>query len=109
MQTTSFNFGRPVLAGKDVENRPRHWSWRGWILLRAGKAVERAPPRDPKRALSELREALESASWSLWFQLQHTDVIASMRAAAPHFPDTVQPLWNEITDELEKRAPYGAG
>ncbi|MFJ6785571.1 hypothetical protein [Streptomyces yangpuensis] len=27
-----------ILAGKSPENRPRTWSWRGWVLLHAGKA-----------------------------------------------------------------------
>ncbi|MFJ2745886.1 hypothetical protein ACIO3O_40220 [Streptomyces sp. NPDC087440] len=27
-----------ILAGKNVENRPKPWSWRGWVLLHAGKA-----------------------------------------------------------------------
>ncbi|MFI9080944.1 hypothetical protein ACIGW8_31495 [Streptomyces sioyaensis] len=36
-----------ILAGKDVENRPKPWSWRGWLLLHAGVTTERAPLRDP--------------------------------------------------------------
>jgi hypothetical protein len=36
-----------ILAGKDVENRPTRWSWRGWLLLHAGQATERAPMLDP--------------------------------------------------------------
>ncbi|MFF7705375.1 ASCH domain-containing protein [Streptomyces lydicus] len=36
-----------IFAGKDVENRPRPWSWRGWLLLHAGQALERAVLRDP--------------------------------------------------------------
>ncbi|MFF8960786.1 hypothetical protein [Streptomyces sp. NPDC014894] len=36
-----------ILAGKDVENRPRPWSWRGWLLLHTGQITERAPLRDP--------------------------------------------------------------
>ncbi|MFE0737423.1 hypothetical protein [Streptomyces sp. NPDC058855] len=36
-----------VLAGKTIENRPVHWPWRGWLLLHAGQATERAPLRDP--------------------------------------------------------------
>ena len=36
-----------ILAGKDVENRPAPWSWRGLVLLHAGQATERAPMRDP--------------------------------------------------------------
>ncbi|MFI8916549.1 hypothetical protein ACIGW4_33750 [Streptomyces sp. NPDC053513] len=36
-----------ILAGKNVENRPAYWPWRGWLLLRAGQATERAPLRDP--------------------------------------------------------------
>lgn len=27
-----------ILAGKSPENRPKHWPWRGWVLLHAGKA-----------------------------------------------------------------------
>ncbi|MGQ4732623.1 hypothetical protein ACUN3E_33830 [Streptomyces sp. Ju416(a)] len=37
-----------ILAGKSPENRPRPWSWRGWVLLHAGKAKpEPAVLRDP--------------------------------------------------------------
>ncbi|MFJ2847039.1 hypothetical protein ACIPD2_36175 [Streptomyces griseofuscus] len=36
-----------ILAGKDVENRPAPWSWRGWLLLHAGQATEHAAMRDP--------------------------------------------------------------
>ncbi|MFJ1847096.1 hypothetical protein [Streptomyces sp. NPDC088146] len=37
-----------ILAGKNTENRPKPWSWRGWILLHAGKArPEPAVLRDP--------------------------------------------------------------
>ncbi|MFF3459597.1 hypothetical protein ACFYXH_35915 [Streptomyces sp. NPDC002730] len=35
-----------VLAGKTVENRPRPWSWRGWVLLHAGGKLERTVLRD---------------------------------------------------------------
>jgi hypothetical protein len=30
-----------ILAGKDVENRPKPWSWRSWVLLHAGKSIDR--------------------------------------------------------------------
>ncbi|WP_328698532.1 hypothetical protein [Streptomyces sp. NBC_00342] len=37
-----------ILAGKNPENRPRPWSWRGWVLLHAGKAKpEPAVLREP--------------------------------------------------------------
>jgi hypothetical protein len=37
-----------ILAGKSPENRPKPWSWRGWILLHAGKArPEPAVLREP--------------------------------------------------------------
>ncbi|MGW4688510.1 hypothetical protein ACWEPM_26945 [Streptomyces sp. NPDC004244] len=36
-----------ILAGKNVENRPAPWSWRGLVLLHAGAATERTPMRDP--------------------------------------------------------------
>ncbi|MFI9297514.1 hypothetical protein [Streptomyces gardneri] len=36
-----------ILAGKNTENRPAHWPWRGWLLLHAGQTTERAPQRDP--------------------------------------------------------------
>ncbi|MFE3584257.1 ASCH domain-containing protein [Streptomyces vinaceus] len=36
-----------LLAGKNIENRPVHWPWRGWLLLHAGQTTERAPLRDP--------------------------------------------------------------
>ncbi|MFJ6785247.1 hypothetical protein [Streptomyces yangpuensis] len=37
-----------ILAGKHIENRPVAWSWRGWLLIHAGKA-KHAPAllRDP--------------------------------------------------------------
>ncbi|MFI5808381.1 hypothetical protein [Streptomyces sp. NPDC051561] len=37
-----------ILAGKSVENRPKPWSWRGWVLLHASKAKpEPAVLRNP--------------------------------------------------------------
>ncbi|MFJ1930431.1 MULTISPECIES: hypothetical protein [unclassified Streptomyces] len=37
-----------ILAGKSPENRPRPWSWRGWVLLHAGKSKpEPAVLREP--------------------------------------------------------------
>ncbi|WP_327180355.1 hypothetical protein OG599_34795 (plasmid) [Streptomyces sp. NBC_01335] len=37
-----------ILTGeKTVENRPRPWSWRGWLLLHAGAATEPTAMRDP--------------------------------------------------------------
>ncbi|MEU6885568.1 hypothetical protein ABZ918_10220 [Streptomyces viridosporus] len=37
-----------LLAGaKTIENRPRAWSWRGWVLLHAGKAIDRPALRVP--------------------------------------------------------------
>ncbi|MFJ4865976.1 hypothetical protein [Streptomyces sp. NPDC088748] len=37
-----------ILEGKSPENRPKPWSWRGWVLLHAGKAKpEPAVLRDP--------------------------------------------------------------
>ncbi|WP_370424343.1 hypothetical protein AB8O64_36940 (plasmid) [Streptomyces sp. QH1-20] len=36
-----------ILAGKNVENRPRPWTWRGWLLLHAGLTSESAALRDP--------------------------------------------------------------
>jgi hypothetical protein len=37
-----------ILSGKSTENRPKHWPWRGWVLLHAGKAKpEPAVLRDP--------------------------------------------------------------
>ncbi|RCH65500.1 hypothetical protein DT019_27295 [Streptomyces sp. SDr-06] len=37
-----------ILAGKRPENRPKPWSWRGWVLLHAAKAKpESAVLRDP--------------------------------------------------------------
>ncbi|MEW2068291.1 hypothetical protein [Streptomyces sp. NPDC007346] len=37
-----------ILAGKSPENRPKPWSWRGWVLLHAGKAKPQpALLRDP--------------------------------------------------------------
>ncbi|MFE6985839.1 ASCH domain-containing protein [Streptomyces griseus] len=31
-----------ILAGaKTIENRPRAWSWRGWLLLHAGQQTDR--------------------------------------------------------------------
>ena len=36
-----------ILAGKNPENRPVNWPWRGWILLHAGKQMDRPALRDP--------------------------------------------------------------
>ncbi|MGY1503635.1 hypothetical protein ACW4TU_44965 (plasmid) [Streptomyces sp. QTS52] len=36
-----------ILAGKNTENRPVPWPWRGWVLIHAGKALERPALRDP--------------------------------------------------------------
>ncbi|MFH8692665.1 hypothetical protein ACH4EC_38170 [Streptomyces anulatus] len=37
-----------ILAGaKLVENRPQHWSWRGWVLLHAGQQIDRPALRMP--------------------------------------------------------------
>ncbi|MEW1552341.1 hypothetical protein [Streptomyces tsukubensis] len=37
-----------ILTGaKTIENRPRHWSWRGWILLHAGLQTDRPALRQP--------------------------------------------------------------
>ncbi|MEU9943109.1 hypothetical protein [Streptomyces lavendulae] len=49
-----------ILAGKDVENRPAAWSWRGLVLLHAGQATERAPMRDPLVATAIRGRALHT-------------------------------------------------
>ncbi|MEU5115073.1 hypothetical protein AB0G64_26645 [Streptomyces longwoodensis] len=37
-----------ILAGKNPENRPVQWPWRGWVLIHAGKRKpEPAVLRDP--------------------------------------------------------------
>ncbi|MDX2402141.1 hypothetical protein NJO91_03275 [Streptomyces microflavus] len=36
-----------ILAGKSPENRPTHWSWRGWVLLHAGRQTDRPALRLP--------------------------------------------------------------
>ncbi|MFD0033054.1 hypothetical protein ACFVJK_33225 [Streptomyces sp. NPDC127172] len=36
-----------ILAGKNPENRPRPWTWRGWVLIHAGQQLERPALRDP--------------------------------------------------------------
>ena len=36
-----------ILAGKTPENRSANWPWRGWILLHAGKQMDRPALRDP--------------------------------------------------------------
>ncbi|MFI6359528.1 hypothetical protein ACIBJF_44715 [Streptomyces sp. NPDC050743] len=36
-----------ILAGKNPENRPKPWSWRGWLLIHAGQRLERPALRDP--------------------------------------------------------------
>lgn len=36
-----------ILAGKDVENRPAPWSWRGLVLLHAGLQIDRTALRVP--------------------------------------------------------------
>lgn len=49
-----------ILAGKDVENRPAPWSWRGWLLLHAGAATERTAMRDPLVAAAIRGRALDT-------------------------------------------------
>jgi hypothetical protein len=34
-------------GAKTIENRPRAWSWRGWVLLHASKAIDRPALRVP--------------------------------------------------------------
>ncbi|MFD4237468.1 hypothetical protein [Streptomyces sp. NPDC058542] len=37
-----------ILTGaKLVENRPQHWSWRGWVLLHASQQIDRPALRMP--------------------------------------------------------------
>lgn len=36
-----------IHAGKTVENRPKPWSWRGWMLLHAGQRIDRPAPSVP--------------------------------------------------------------
>ncbi len=37
-----------ILTGaKRVENRPQQWSWRGWVLLHAGRQTDRPALRLP--------------------------------------------------------------
>jgi hypothetical protein len=36
-----------ILAGKNPENRPVNWPWRGWIMIHAGQKLERPALRDP--------------------------------------------------------------
>ncbi|MFJ5680291.1 hypothetical protein [Streptomyces sp. NPDC093097] len=37
-----------ILVGKNTENRPKRWPWRGWLLIHAGmKKPDRAALRDP--------------------------------------------------------------
>ncbi|MFF4640891.1 hypothetical protein ACFY1G_34780 [Streptomyces olivaceus] len=37
-----------ILSGdKGIENRPRPWSWRGWMLLHAGQRIDRPALRVP--------------------------------------------------------------
>lgn len=36
-----------VIGAKTIENRPQHWSWRGWLLLHAGQQTDRPALRQP--------------------------------------------------------------
>ncbi|MYS37595.1 hypothetical protein K388_07243 [Streptomyces sp. KhCrAH-43] len=36
-----------VLGAKTIENRPRPWPWRGWVLLHAGQQTDRPALRVP--------------------------------------------------------------
>lgn len=36
-----------AVGAKPIENRPQHWSWRGWLLLHAGLQIDRAALRMP--------------------------------------------------------------
>ncbi|MYS37199.1 hypothetical protein K388_07438 [Streptomyces sp. KhCrAH-43] len=36
-----------VAGAKTIENRPRAWPWRGWLLLHAGQQTDRPALREP--------------------------------------------------------------
>ncbi|MFE7758308.1 hypothetical protein [Streptomyces sp. NPDC057429] len=36
-----------VTGHKTIENRPRPWSWRGWLLLHSSQRLDTAALRDP--------------------------------------------------------------
>ncbi|WP_199552637.1 hypothetical protein [Streptomyces sp. N35] len=36
-----------ILADKRTENRPANWPWRDWVLLHAGKTLDRTALRSP--------------------------------------------------------------
>lgn len=36
-----------VTGEKTIENRPKPWSWRGWVLLHAGQSIDRPALRLP--------------------------------------------------------------
>ncbi|WP_405933627.1 abortive infection family protein [Streptomyces sp. NBC_00827] len=61
----------------------------------------------PETVLTRLSDVLESASWSLRFQQDHSDIISAMKQALRKMPEEAKPAWNTIIAGLEARAPDG--
>lgn len=61
----------------------------------------------PGTVLTGLANVLDSASWSLHFQRDHSDIIAAMKDALRKMPDEAKPAWNTIIAGLETRVPDG--
>ncbi|MGW0632982.1 hypothetical protein [Streptomyces sp. NPDC002758] len=55
-----------IAAGaKTIENRPRAWSWRGWVLLHAGQAIDRPAVRVPLIGRTISGRELVTGAWHL--------------------------------------------
>ncbi|WP_406364412.1 hypothetical protein [Streptomyces sp. NBC_00645] len=61
----------------------------------------------PETVLARLAIVLESASWSLRFQQDHSEIITAMKDALKKVPAAAKPVWSTITAGLEARAPDG--
>lgn len=62
---------------------------------------------NPAAVLTRLSILLETASWSLSFQQDHSEIVISMKDALEKMPETAKPAWNRIIAELEARASGG--
>ncbi|MEV0175417.1 abortive infection family protein [Streptomyces sp. NPDC050803] len=62
---------------------------------------------DPAAVLTRLSILLETASWSLRFQQDHSEIITSMKDMLRKMPEAARPVWSTIIEELEARTPDG--
>ncbi|MFD8286230.1 hypothetical protein ACFV47_44735 [Streptomyces solisilvae] len=61
----------------------------------------------PEVVLTKPTDVLESASWSLRFQQDHNEIIATMQHALERMPDQAKPVWSKIIAGPEACLPDG--